>query len=762
MFSHNRKRGFLFPLYFIVIAMLFGCDKPAPLGVFIEIKRNTQSIYFQTAKPATDIEKHVDFISHDNCKLGKPLDLWPKAGNNQRWTAQPGPEPDSVYLRADTECTEGPNTGSRQRWMSYIDACDSPLVDLWSQRGANQLFRIKPANHIRDTASDGEFRYQDGKMVCLEAISPGKSNAACHRFIGYDSGRETQLSLNDRCDENSAFRMIEASSAKTCEFRALSYDNNLTNLDLWRTFGENQTFQMIGLSNNRYKIGVVKGATKSEIFAVTYSSDPNDNTLSLVSLDEADDLTTEFEFIVEEGELAPAKMAGGTLIAVNRPEGSGRYVSAAGDCGDNQVALSKDSRQSSVNIFSTRWAGYPDSISVKTLVKQNGEGNFPHCPDPFIVDSGDAYYLTCASFDGIKLYRSEKLANPTGYEPVGWMTPEKFAGKDFGRAPEHTYPYNDSVDDTNRHWANCQQRWASETFKLTDQEYMLMFSSPEGGRCPPKEAESDSRYTYIGRHRIGVVFSHDGLGDSAFKHVSDVVLDLGNFHAGEIDPNIFKDNGKYYFLWKQENNHCFYPISLNYQFGDEKDCGGSAGFTASPETVLFIQQIDIDPYTESIQLVEGTRKALLRSGHGLWEDSWVPGGSLIEGPELIKHEDYYYLFYASGRFCTESYAESVARSRSLYGPYEPSPHPFLHTAMLPEDSSKDRTRLKGPGHAGFIQERETKDWYAVFHASEAALECSSIHPDSRLPAHVERRRAYMGKIEWQDGWPVIRPNNFIH
>jgi hypothetical protein len=112
-----------------------------------------------------------------------------------------------------------------------------------------------------------------------------------------------------------------------------------------------------------------------------------------------------------------------------------------------------------------------------------------------------------------------------------------------------------------------------------------------------------------------------------------------------------------------------------------------------------------------------------------WVTSWVDGGSLVEGPELLKRGDYYYLFFAAGRccctrccctallalpgcltaapvrftprshllvctpspplrapwavgraldrppgrYCQASYAEGVARSTSIWGPYETMP-----------------------------------------------------------------------------------------
>ena len=56
---------------------------------------------------------------------------------------------------------------------------------------------------------------------------------------------------------------------------------------------------------------------------------------------------------------------------------------------------------------------------------------------------------------------------------------------------------------------------------------------------------------------------------------------------------------------------------------------------------------------------------MVMDSEGLWwVDSWIEGGSLIEGPQVIKREGVYYLFFASGRYCEEDYAEGVGRSQS--------------------------------------------------------------------------------------------------
>ena len=76
------------------------------------------------------------------------------------------------------------------------------------------------------------------------------------------------------------------------------------------------------------------------------------------------------------------------------------------------------------------------------------------------------------------------------------------------------------------------------------------------------------------------------------------------------------------------------------------------------------------------------------------------GGSLIEGPELVHHAGlgYYYLFFAGGRYRTDSYGEGVARARR-FGPYEKMRAPLLTTGMAGYSGGQKQV---GPGHASFV------------------------------------------------------------
>ena len=137
-----------------------------------------------------------------------------------------------------------------------------------------------------------------------------------------------------------------------------------------------------------------------------------------------------------------------------------------------------------------------------------------------------------------------------------------------------------------------------------------------------------------------------------------------------------------------------------------------------------------------------------------WADSFVPGGALIEGPEIVQHGEYYYLFFAAGKFCQDSYSEGVARSRSVVGPYTKLGVPLLSTGMVgyaitSVDGGEGEeqigiAKLVGPGHGSFVQDQTTTDWFVVYHASRGE-NCG--------------RYSFIDRLAFgSDGWPRV---NFV-
>ncbi|GMK39127.1 hypothetical protein PCCS19_21810 [Paenibacillus sp. CCS19] len=87
----------------------------------------------------------------------------------------------------------------------------------------------------------------------------------------------------------------------------------------------------------------------------------------------------------------------------------------------------------------------------------------------------------------------------------------------------------------------------------------------------------------------------------------------------------------------------------------------------------------------------------------IWEGT---GGSHPEGPHLYRINDWYYLMVAEGG--TEyGHMETIARSRSPYGPFESNPHnPILSNRSTPKP-------IQATGHADLIQAADGS-WWCVF------------------------------------------------
>lgn len=141
--------------------------------------------------------------------------------------------------------------------------------------------------------------------------------------------------------------------------------------------------------------------------------------------------------------------------------------------------------------------------------------------------------------------------------------------------------------------------------------------------------------------------------------------------VGSIDAFPMRDEkGKLYMIWKEDGNSVNEP------------------------TPIWAMEMN-----EERTALTGEKKELFRNDLA-WERN------LVEGVSMVRHGDYYYAFYAAagccGRECT--YANGIARSKSLLGPWEKKKEPVL--------ISNDK--WKCPGHGTPIE----KDgrFYFLYHA----------------------------------------------
>ncbi len=107
-----------------------------------------------------------------------------------------------------------------------------------------------------------------------------------------------------------------------------------------------------------------------------------------------------------------------------------------------------------------------------------------------------------------------------------------------------------------------------------------------------------------------------------------------------------------------------------------------------------------------------------------------------EGPHLYQHDGYYYLMTAEGGTGYE-HAVTMARSRTIEGPYEVDPmNPLITSYHTPENP------LQKAGHASITQGHNGR-WYMV-HL------CGRPVGDNRLC--ILGRETAIEEVEWKDGW----------
>lgn len=115
------------------------------------------------------------------------------------------------------------------------------------------------------------------------------------------------------------------------------------------------------------------------------------------------------------------------------------------------------------------------------------------------------------------------------------------------------------------------------------------------------------------------------------------------------------------------------------------------------------------------------------------------GASSPEGPHLYRRDGWWYLMSAEGGTGYQ-HREVVQRSRSPWGPYEPSPY-----GDVLSNRKKTRVPFQAIGHADLV-ELPDGSWWAV---------CLGIRPVQGTRNHHLGRETFLAPVEWTaDGWPV--------
>jgi arabinan endo-1,5-alpha-L-arabinosidase len=117
---------------------------------------------------------------------------------------------------------------------------------------------------------------------------------------------------------------------------------------------------------------------------------------------------------------------------------------------------------------------------------------------------------------------------------------------------------------------------------------------------------------------------------------------------------------------------------------------------------------------------------------------------LVEGAWVVRRGGWYYLFYSGDNCCgpRAHYAVMVARSRSATGPFENAPDKVILEKF---------GIWNAPGHNSVATDESGTDWM-LYHAVDVR------QPRAKPTDEPNTRRVMLiDRIEWKEGWPVVRP-----
>ena len=212
---------------------------------------------------------------------------------------------------------------------------------------------------------------------------------------------------------------------------------------------------------------------------------------------------------------------------------------------------------------------------------------------------------------------------------------------------------------------------------------------------------------YVGRKRGGplcVAVATAERAEGPYEDYGPLICEAD----GSIDPCFARDEaGAPYLIWKEDGNAQGRP------------------------TPIWAQRLSDD-----LLRLEGD-KTMLIVNDAAWEEG------VVEGPYVMRHGGWFYMFYAGNSCCGREckYAEGVARSQRLLGPWE-------KFAGNPIIGANDAWRCPGHGTAVHAGAREGQD-YLLYHAYPAG---ETIYVG---------REAVLDEITWvagdagDPGWPTV-------
>ncbi len=209
---------------------------------------------------------------------------------------------------------------------------------------------------------------------------------------------------------------------------------------------------------------------------------------------------------------------------------------------------------------------------------------------------------------------------------------------------------------------------------------------------------------------------HDGV----FYMITTNVDGIGDFVCTATDPR-----GPWSEMHVIENAPGIDPSLFFDEDGICYMCGNEWG---KGEPWIWAAEFDTKTFS-----LKGERKRLWQ---GALRNAWAP-----EAPHLYFRDGYYYLMIAEGG--TEFFhAVTIARSKSIFGPYEG----FRGNPILTHRHLGKGYPISNTGHADLVENRDGS-WHMVLLASR---------PYGGYHLNMGRE-TFMVPVVWEDGWPVVNP-----
>lgn len=168
------------------------------------------------------------------------------------------------------------------------------------------------------------------------------------------------------------------------------------------------------------------------------------------------------------------------------------------------------------------------------------------------------------------------------------------------------------------------------------------------------------------------------------------------------------------------------------------DTDGKVYYTGNrvpPEGQIHPKNMDI--WAQELDLASGK---LIGEKQSLWQGA-LKVAHAQEGPHVYKVGDMYYLMIAEGG-TGHTHAITIARSKSIYGPYEGHrSNPILTHRHLGRDAD-----IVNVGHADLIDTKDG-DWWMV---------CLASRPYGGYYRNLGRE-TFLVPVRWESGWPVVAP-----